>query len=383
MGKLRIGPPPKDDDPGDFNFAIHHMLPLRHGGVNVEDFEMAPPPPLDEVAASQPVNPGFPPLRHSPLPSPDAFRPVAPPLVGGSPVRKARPTPKPVPAPQPGAPAPLSQPAVGPTRESRPAAAAPTPLPVQPVPPAHTPPLPLPLQGEGNQRAATMGGVAALPEARPAPQVVIEDDEPSIFEAFDPLYALALFLAAALGTLFAIDNIEARYTTLWSMLVLLGGALTLIDSRRARRGVGALNLAWGIGYGVLIGGLLLAFVAQGLYATSRLLFPESRYTLPALFQTLVLLGPLGETIFYRGVLQERRGIIASIIGAGLGTLLFYWPASGDAIGTVIAIVLFLTALAGLYSYIRQRYGLAAAFACQVTLNLMLFFIPRLLFSPRP
>jgi len=378
MGKLRIGPPP-DDNPGDFEFAIHHMLPFRHGGVDVDDFHFAPPPPIDEVAASQPVNLGFSPLRHAALPDPDEFRPVAPPLVNGAPARQARRPPKAAPGREPQPPAqPTTIPMISVAEATPTAIHAPPPRSMPPIQPA----IPAPT-GPPVGRVRPASAAAALPAARPAPREASEDDEPSLFESFEPLYALAIYLAAALGTLLAIDNLEARYTILWSVLVLLGGALTLVDSRRTRRGVEALNLAWGIGYGALIGGLLLAFVSQGLLATSRLLFPESRFSLPSLFQTLVLLGPLGETIFFRGVLQERRGIIASIVGAGLGTLLFYWPSGSGAIGTVVAIALFLTALAGLYSYIRQRYGLAAAYACQVTLNLMLFFIPRLLFSARP
>ncbi len=37
-----------------------------------------------------------------------------------------------------------------------------------------------------------------------------------------------------------------------------------------------------------------------------------------------------------------------------------------------------TVLAGVYSFIRSRYGLAAAYLCQVTVNLMLLFVPSLL-----
>ncbi len=359
MGRLRIGPPPEEQ--GDFDFAIHHMLPFRHGGVEVEDVDIAPPPEVNAEAASQPVNPGFSPLWHVPAPQPLDFRPVAPPLAGGPPAGERRPAARTAPVSIP-----PSQAVVEAARESPPQAV-----------PISAPPVVRPSPAPTVERLKP-------PAARAAPEVLIEEEaKPSIFQALDPLYALALYLAAALGSLLAIGDLETRYTILWSILVLMGSALTLMDSRRMRRGVGSLNMAWGIGYGALIGTLLLVFVSQGLATTSRLLFPETRYTLPSLFQSLVLLGPLGETVFFRGMLQERRGIVASIVGAGLGTLLFYWPAGGNAIATVLAVAAFLTALAGLYSYIRQRYGLAAAYVCQVTLNLMLFFLPRLLISARP
>jgi hypothetical protein len=66
-------------------------------------------------------------------------------------------------------------------------------------------------------------------------------------------------------------------------------------------------------------------------------------------------------------------------------LLLFWPAgaANNGIGAVIGISAFLMLLAGLYGYIRQRFGLAASYACQVVLNLFLFFLPRLVVEVRP
>ena len=78
-------------------------------------------------------------------------------------------------------------------------------------------------------------------------------------------------------------------------------------------------------------------------------------------------------------------IAVSIIGAGLGTLILYLPAGAGTSGlvAVVSVSLFMTVLAGVYSYLREMHGLAAAFVCQVTLNLMLLFLPRLLAPPVP
>jgi hypothetical protein len=90
-------------------------------------------------------------------------------------------------------------------------------------------------------------------------------------------------------------------------------------------------------------------------------------------------------VFYRGVLQERRGFAASVVGAGLGTLLLYWPAGAEGGSTwaIVGISGILMLVAAVFSYVRQRFGLAAAYTCQVTLNILLFFLPRLLAAPRP
>src|SRR5262245_4100310 len=87
MGKLRVGPPPQD---GDVDFAIHHMLAVRHGGKLVEDFYFATAPDINVEAASQPVTLGFSTLRHVSLETEFELMPVAPPLVGGPPKRASR-----------------------------------------------------------------------------------------------------------------------------------------------------------------------------------------------------------------------------------------------------------------------------------------------------
>lgn len=340
----------KQEDEGKDIFAVHHMLPWRHGGIEVGDVEFVPPPEVNIEAANQPVNPGFAPLRHVRLPSPREFMPVPPPQVTIA--------------------AQMSSPAVVTTaRPTFPVPEAPRFQKLSSAPPASSAEIP-----------------AASPrhiDPAPGVQVVkpmIEDEEPSLFERIDPLYAVLVYLAFGLGTL-VLEDPETRYTVLWSLLAVMGGTLTLMDTRRAPRGSAATNLIWGSGIGLVIG-ILLIPAASGLAATSKLLFPG--ISLPALFQALVFLGPLGETLFFRGVVQERRGFVASVIGAGVGTLIFYWPAGGSAPVSIVAVAGFLTMLAAIYCYVRQRFGLAAAYTCQVTLNVMLFLVPRLLINlPAP
>ena len=336
-----------EHDEEETSFAIHHMMPQHYGGLAVAEYVFVEPPPVDTAAASQPVNPGMPPLWHGSLPTPDAFRPFPPPLPGA--VVTTPPARPPTPSVQPSIP--------------RPAPPSPVPVPAAPAPAA----------------APTTTAVSG--------DFVVEESSISLLvgpmlDAFDPLYALALFLAAELGS-FVITSPEMRYTVLWTILLGGGAVMTLVDSHRSRRGVSSGNLVWGVGIALVIGVLLLGFVGAGLRQASILLLPYA--TDAGVFQSMVLIAPLAETLFYRGVLQERRGLVASTIGAGIGTLLLFWPAgaAANALGSVIGISIFLTLLAGLYGYIRQRFGLAASFACQVTLSCFLFFLPRLVVMVTP
>ena len=55
------------------------------------------------------------------------------------------------------------------------------------------------------------------------------------------------------------------------------------------------------------------------------------------------------------------------------------------VGVVFLFValVFSSVLAGVYGYVNGRYGLIAAYACQVTANVMLLFIPGVLLQIMP
>lgn len=341
-------------------FGIHHAIPIKHGGLDASVFDIGALPTVNIEAARRPITSGLPPLKHIPLPPPDALRPAASPFAGdtASQPSSAAGAPPAHPSFSPGERIhfPVAEPPTfkhmkpAPTVVEQPAAAAPRPAPVSvPVPVTKVEPAPIP-------------------------------DEPSVFEQLDPLYALLIYLALGLGT-WVIGDLETRYTILWVLLIVMGVGLVMVEASKPPSRIALGNLAWGIVFGFPVGLLLLVFAPQALSATSAMLFPN--VSLPALFQMLVLTGPVGETLFFRGGLQDRRGIAAGIIGAGLGALILYLPAGVGTSGLVyvILVAVFMTVLAGVYSYIRETHGLAAAFVCQMTLNVMLLFLPRLLVPP--
>ncbi len=316
------------DAPG---YSAHHGMPLGYGG-DVGD-ALVPPPvlPVNRAALRRPANPGMPPSYHIPLPEPETYRLPLPPGFASPARRDARP-------PETTSAFPPLAPAAGPAADAAP---------------------------------ALQAGSAESPDAAPTLT-------PVPVQRFDPVYPLLLFLALGVGTFYIHLEPITRYTLLWTVLAALGAGLTLFNSRGTPRLIAAAGLGWGASFGLVFSLPLFILVGSGLAGLVGVLYPAIG---PAtLFQSLVFVGPLGETLFFRGALQERRGFVASVLGAGLSGLIFYWPATSQAPIYLLAAGLFTTVLAGVYSFIRTRYGLIAAYVCQVTVNLLLLFMPSLLFA---
>jgi hypothetical protein len=204
------------------------------------------------------------------------------------------------------------------------------------------------------------------------------DAGPSWGDRVDPLVAFLFYLA--LGTGIALSGIPPliRFIVLWAVLMALGAALTLVD-RAKPEPLSSNGLLWGFGIGIIFGFMGLFLVRDGLAATAGALFPDTQ--LETLFQSIVVVAPVAETLFFRSAIQDRRGILASIVAAGANNILFFLPvmlAPDGSIGLGIAGIVFLTILGGVYSTVRQVYGLSAALMCQITVNLLLLFIPGVL-----
>ncbi len=299
--------------------AIYHGVPMTYGGQPDLPESLSAPPLVDIVAVRRPTSPGVLPLQHVWLPGPDSLR--------------------------------LNLPSFKADGDEEP---------LSPLTPKQKAALPA---------VAKVAATDTDADEKPYPR-------PAWLEAFDPLYALALYLALGIGTILFMEDLEMRYTVLWAALIGVGGMLTLFETPRRPGRITITNLAWGLFIGLVIGLPLLVTVNEGLAATSSLLFPYAN--LPTLFRSLVFIAPLGETMFFRGLLQERHGIATSIIGAGLGNVIFFWPAIAATPVYLAALIVFYTVLAGIYSFLRARNGLSAALICQATINLLLIFVPELL-----
>jgi membrane protease YdiL (CAAX protease family) len=232
-------------------------------------------------------------------------------------------------------------------------------------------------------------GESDQPEVR-RPRITIlppkgEQAEPPAYRGAtsDPLFGFVLAAAVSIGmTPLPTEYFDLRYTVAWlalatvSILGWLLGSSERIGQERPE------NIAWGIGFGILLGAPMLAFGAPILAKAANLMF--AAMTPGTLLAYLIFVMPLAETLFFRGVLQSRYEFW--IVGAWStvwGVILFFPPMWGDilqfpAVGFFIAIVLLM--INSLYSYVKERNGLAAAWICQIVVNLMVVFIPFTLIS---
>ena len=192
----------------------------------------------------------------------------------------------------------------------------------------------------------------------------------------DPLfgYLLALALSIGLVSLPAGDH-DLRFALLW--LALAGFSVLawlLTDTSRIEREIPE-NLAWGLAFALILAGPLLAFGGSTLGAISLRLFGELREA--SVLALLVFAMPLAETLFFRGVLQQRYSFWLTGLMASLWSVLLFLPPLEmlrfPAIALIVALALLMMNL--LYSYVRQRNGLAAAWICQIAVNLVLLFLP--------
>jgi len=261
----------------------------------------------------------------------------------------------------------------------------PAPKPARPPAPAPKPTGPLPAERPTFPVAKPPPGIPARPPA-PAPAEAKTGEpapaEKPQAEPFDlaaalrrgSLFGYVVYLAFALGT-FPLPG-EVRFLLLWTLLIGMGATLQLFDPDRPLGAVEPVRLSWGLGIGFVLGLPLMLTASHALARTASALVPVA--SAPALFQALVLTWPLGETLFYRGAIQREHGLVIASLAAGLGNLLLYWPEADGVFAVLFVALIFATALAFVYSYVRLRYGLASAYACQVAANLMLIFLPRLL-----
>ncbi|MBN1119957.1 MAG: hypothetical protein JXJ17_02675 [Anaerolineae bacterium] len=327
------------------SFSIIPIRPLFHGGDQAGEYVEPVIAPVDREAANKPITPGMPLLMHIPLPPPDAWKVPVPQGSVEQPIQTNR------------------QLLIG-QRVAFPVAPSPGIQPISTGVPASPPPI------ESTS--------VIEPPAEPVRVVAEPPAAETPAQRFDPVYPYLLYLALGFGTLYINLDAVTRYTILWMVLMILGGVLGLLDSTEQPQEITPAGLGWGFSIGLVFSLPLLILVGSGLSNLSTALFPEAGAAL--LFQSLAVVGPMGETLFFRGAILDRRGFAASVIAAGLSSLLFFWPVAVTAWTYLIAAVLFSTVLAGIYSFVRTRYGLAASYICQVTINLMLLFVPGVWFT---
>lgn len=214
----------------------------------------------------------------------------------------------------------------------------------------------------------------------PLPDDALEADENAVIyraASSDPIFGYLVAMAVSFGlTPLLPDGAPMRYTVAWGLLAAFGVVAWLLGNGEQIGQEPPEDLAWGVGIGVVAGTPLYLFGGVTLGTTAEILFDS----VPpgALLAYLVFVMPLGETLFFRGIVQNERSVwLVGLLATAWSALLFFplirnldefWAVT-VFIGTTLGIVNFV------YSWVRERNGLAAAWLCQIVVNLMLIFLP--------
>jgi hypothetical protein len=194
----------------------------------------------------------------------------------------------------------------------------------------------------------------------------------------DPAFGFLLALALSVGLIPMLpDNADLRYTVAWGALASVSVLGWLLGSADRIAQEDPVDLIWGIGFGALAGALFLLFGSEVFRRTAFLIFPQM--SIGTVLAYLVFVMPLAETLFFRGVLQKNLEFYIVGALAGVWNIILFFPVmwaevlEAPAVAIVIGIA-FLT-MNMLYSYVRERNGLAAAWLCQMVGVLMTVFVP--------
>lgn len=192
--------------------------------------------------------------------------------------------------------------------------------------------------------------------------------------ASDPLFGLLIAGAISIGLVPLIGSAAAdmRYTLSWGMLALFGVLAWLLGRSARIQQETPENLVWGVVFGFILGIPVLAMGGGTLADIARLMFEDMGHG--TLLAYLVFVMPLAETLFFRAVLQEQQPFWVVALLATVWHLVLFFPlVNRGPYPLVVAVIMVMANM--MHSYVRQRNGLAAAWLCQITVNLMMIFVP--------
>lgn len=188
----------------------------------------------------------------------------------------------------------------------------------------------------------------------------------------DPYLIVVVFVGVGLATWNF--SSQLRLVLLW--LVLFAGALIYADIRRVQADYSLANVIRGIAIGVLVGFPFVAFAPSFFGATGERVYGAKDSLM--LFERAVLITPIVEALFFRGFLQQEKGLIAGAILFGLAQGV-YMITGATMYWAVVLTLMVATGLLGLiYGYVADRYGLTASAACQAAANFLLLVLPPVL-----
>jgi membrane protease YdiL (CAAX protease family) len=219
-------------------------------------------------------------------------------------------------------------------------------------------------------------GADALPEEAPA--------RATRGEGSDPYFGLLVGLAVSLGlTPILPANADLRFTLAWGALAGISVIAWLLGNFDRIAQEKPEDLLWGIGFALILSVPFSLFFFDTFGRAAHLAFPKM--TLGTLLAYLVFVMPLSETLFFRGLLQRQQSFWSVGVLSGVWSVVLFFPVMWGDILKAPAVALFLIialiTINMMYSYVRERNSLAAAWLCQVVANVVLFFLPYWAITP--
>ncbi|NJL94109.1 MAG: hypothetical protein HC915_10465 [Anaerolineae bacterium] len=256
-----------------------------------------------------------------------------------------------------------------------------------PMEPLRRRPLPLERQPGSPQREPIQQVVEQVrAEEIAASQPISPPELPvtrSPYREVDPLFAYIFLVAIAVG----LSTFEAivTYVLLWTLMGGVGAMGYFLGAVERLRTAQIDDLFWGVTFGFLSSFPFVIVFGSALQTVSQRMFDVEES--PALvmdtwvFMAVAFVIPAAESLFFRGAVQGVRGISLTTVLATIWACVVFFPNMALAGREAIALILvFVFALLNfLYSYVRQRNGLAGAWLCQTVSYTLLWFMPRVLF----
>ncbi len=168
-------------------------------------------------------------------------------------------------------------------------------------------------------------------------------------------------------------NHSLRLTLLWSTLLVI--VLLYAENRRLKANYSLLNLLRGALVGAVVALPFYLLAKNFFYATASRLYGVS--DLQVLLERAVVLVPILEECYFRGVVQREKGLLHGALFFGLAQMLYFIPVAGAFSFVLSAVTLGMIVLGLLYGYLYQRYGLTASTACHVVVSFVLLVLPPL------
>lgn len=202
----------------------------------------------------------------------------------------------------------------------------------------------------------------------------------------DPAFGYLIALALIIGlTPILPAQGDLRYVIGWGLLALFGVLAWLFGTGERIEQERLENVAWGIIFALIVAAPLLLVGGSTLTTTVRLMFQTGiageirNLSAGAVAAFLIFVMPLAETLFFRSVLQARQSwwIVGAM--ASVWSLLLFFPMLDVGRYPVIAVLIgtAFVLIDMMYSYVRDRNGLAAAWICQIVVNVVLLLFPYL------